>query len=738
MAAVVGWLWVLVAVAGAAVPSSVPSSTWVTNGPVSSVVAAGDRVYIGGQFTYVGPNTGSGVLLDRGRGSPVAPFAKVNGSVLAVVSDGAGGYYLGGWFDRVGGVPRANLAHIDADGSVDPAWNPNPNSGVDALALSGSTVYVSGFFSSIGGQARQRVAALDTGSGRASAWNPNANGPVDALAVSGSTVYAGGEFTKIGGRARRRIAALDAGSGRASAWNPNANNGVHALALSRSTIYAGGAFTSIGGRPRHNIAALDARSGRASAWNPNANGPSTWNRNNNRRYAHVVALAVSSSTVYAGGYFTSIGGRPRNSIAALDARSGRASAWNPNADPNGRYAGVVALAVSRSTVYAAGDFTSIGGRPRNSIAALDAHSGGASAWNPNPNNGVHALALSRSTIYAGGAFTSVGGLARNGIAALDAHSGRTSAWNPNPNNGRYAHVATLAVSGSTVYAGGYFTSIGGRRRHNIAALDARTGRASAWNPNANASNPNPNSPNAHVDALAVSGSTVYAAGYFTKIGGQARNNIAALDARTGRASAWNPNANGPYADVGALAVSGSTVYAAGEFTKIGGRARRHIAALDARTGRASAWNPNPNGPYALVFALAVSGSTVYAGGDFTSIGGQARNNIAALDTGSGRASAWNPNASGGVGALAVSGSTIYAGGGFTSIGGQARNNIAALDTRSGLASAWNPNATGDILGEGISSVGAVVVSRSTVYAGGDFLTIGGDPQEGFAAFPLSG
>jgi hypothetical protein len=66
--AALGWLCLAVPVAGAAAPSSVPRSTWVTNGPVSAVVAAGNRVYIGGEFTYVGPNTGSGVLLDRRRG----------------------------------------------------------------------------------------------------------------------------------------------------------------------------------------------------------------------------------------------------------------------------------------------------------------------------------------------------------------------------------------------------------------------------------------------------------------------------------------------------------------------------------------------------------------------------------------------------------------------------------------------------------------------------------------------
>ncbi len=80
-----------------------------------------------------------------------------------------------------------------------------------------------------------------------------------------------------------------------------------------------------------------------------------------------------------------------------------------------------------------------------------------------------------------------------------------------------------------------------------------------------------------------------------------------------------------------------------------------------------------------MLALAVGGSTVYAGGSFTSIGGQAGNHIAALDATTGNATAWNPNASRNVYALAVSGTTVYAGGYFLSIGGQARMCIAALD-----------------------------------------------------------
>ena len=49
---------------------------------------------------------------------------------------------------------------------------------------------------------------------------------------------------------------------------------------------------------------------------------------------------------------------------------------------------------------------------------------------------------------------------------------------------------------------------------------------------------------------------------------------------------------------------------------------------------------------------------MYTGGYFTSIGGQTRNNIAALDTATALATAWNANAGSGVNTIFVSGSTL--------------------------------------------------------------------------------
>ncbi len=82
--------------------------------------------------------------------------------------------------------------------------------------------------------------------------------------------------------------------------------------------------------------------------------------------------------------------------------------------------------------------------------------------------------------------------------------------------------------------------------------------------------------------------------------------------------------NAEYApQVFALAVSGSTLYAGGYFTKAGGSAASCIAQWNGSSWSAlgsgmSGAGSDGYGP--AVYALAVSGSTLYAGGDFTTAG----------------------------------------------------------------------------------------------------------------------
>src|SRR5580765_8600591 len=83
---------------------STPDRTWVTNGIVHAIARLGDTVYFGGQFSEVGPRTGPGVGIDAaGQADPAFPEVGA-GALYAVVSDEAGGWYIGGRFASVGGL----------------------------------------------------------------------------------------------------------------------------------------------------------------------------------------------------------------------------------------------------------------------------------------------------------------------------------------------------------------------------------------------------------------------------------------------------------------------------------------------------------------------------------------------------------------------------------------------------------------------------------------------------------
>jgi trimeric autotransporter adhesin len=672
----------------------VDPNLWMTDTSVQAAVLDGNTLYIAGGFSRLMPYTGSLVAIDSNSGTRRGGWPSVVGDVDAIVPDGEGGWFVGGNFTSIAGVSRTRVAHVRADGTLD-AWNPVANGAVSALAVGEGVVYAGGSFSSIGGQARNCIAALDIATGQATSWNPDAGGTtpsVGTLAVGNGVVYAGGGFTSIGGQIRNDIAALDTTTGLATAWNPSSNGNVDVLLVANGLVYAGGIFTSIGGQSRKYIASLDPSTGLATVWDASVAGSG---------YQFVSALATGSGVVYAGGQFTNIGGQPRNSIAALDVTTGQATGWNPGSNGN-----VNTLFATHELVYVGGSFTSIGGQPRWNLAALDISTGQSTAWNPNPNNAVYAIGVNSGTVYAGGAFAGVGGEVRGRIAAIDVTTGQPTAWNPNSSS----DVAALALGNGTLYTGGYFTSIGGQERNYLAALDVTTGEATAWSPNADAP----------VYALAVSGSTVYVGGQFGNIDGQARRSIAAIDANTGLATAWNPGSDGI---LFSLVAANGVVYAGGSFTMIGGDFRNGIASFDTATGLPTHWSPRANGN---VFAIATGADVVYVGGVFSSIGGQAGSTLATIDATTALAVGNSPSGDGGVHAITLNGETLYVGGSFSTMGGQARSGIAALDVTTGLATTWNPGV------DPSAYVYAIAAANDAVYVGGSYRAIAGQPRVGLA------
>lgn len=615
-------------------PGQVAWPAWETWNSVRAMAVADDgTVYAGGTFTRMGPMTGGGVPLDAGSGEPPAAFAKVDGAVFAVAPDGAGGWYIGGSFAKVGGEPRRNLAHILSDGSLDPSWDPGtawssyPSEAyVGALTCEGGVLYVAGGFDALGGAARLGLGAVDA-SGQVTGWapaitgevygRPAPEGAVWALAASSGRIYLGGRFTAVDGLGRMHLAALD-GSGNLLGWDPGVEGKITAMAVVEDTVYVAGYvgyLLQVAGQPRGALAAVDA-TGQATPWNPVLG--EGW------YFHHVNALVADGGTLYIGGAFGSVDGQPRSGLAAFDA-SGDLTAWAPAVDSE-----VKSLAVANGTVYAGGSFGSAGGLPRSRLAAFDA-SGAPTPWDPDVDNdgSVGALAASGGSVYAGGTFKWLGkATKRMGLAAIDPN-GQVTAWNPGVVPGSYTNaywgfggsVETLAVVGGTIYLGGNFTGVGGEERHNLAAVDA-AGAVTPWRADTDE----------RVHALAVSGNTIYVGGRFTRIGGIHRDRLAAVDV-SGTVTAWNPGAN---ALVTALAVEAQVVYVGGYFTALGGAPRANLGAV-AATGALWPWNPRlsagppGNDQPSGVWSIAVDRGTLYVAGNFWRVGEVERHGLAAFD-----------------------------------------------------------------------------------------------------------
>src|SRR5205814_10716011 len=160
------------------------------------------------------------------------------------------------------------------------------------------------------------------------------------------------------------------------------------------------------------------------------------------------------------------------------------------------------------------------------------------------------------------------------------------------------------------------------------------------------------------------GHTLYAAGLFSTVGGRARHYAAAVDASTGSVLDWNPALPGWST---CIAAEPGRVYLGGllRVECTGGPECMfygYLKAIDATTGTEAA--PDFRyGPYGgdvgVGTSLVVTGSTIAEG--FGWNGPYSGEGVSAWDTNTG-ALLWSPDFGGTVSCLLSSGGTLYAGG----------------------------------------------------------------------------
>src|SRR6185437_12872787 len=218
------------------------------------------KVYVGGAFTLFGGKTQPGIVRLNDNGTVDAGFAStgVNGIVYAIAtyptnSIYAGKVVIGGSFTTVNGVSQANIARLNADGSLDTNFVATADAIVRALAIqTDGSVLAGGEFTHINGSAATRLArinpngTLDTAFVSAAA--PGIDFTVNAIGIqTDNRIVVGGQFLTANGLIRNHIARLlPSGSPDLTInFGDGANGDIDAVAIQPDDqmILIGGGFT---------------------------------------------------------------------------------------------------------------------------------------------------------------------------------------------------------------------------------------------------------------------------------------------------------------------------------------------------------------------------------------------------------------------------------------------------------------------------------------------------------------
>ncbi|HVY31342.1 MAG TPA: hypothetical protein VHB79_32540 [Polyangiaceae bacterium] len=276
--------------------------------------------------------------------------------------------------------------------------------------------------------------------------------------------------------------------------------------------------------------------------------------------------------------------------------------------------------------------------------------------------------------------------------------------------GSTATVYGLARIGNRLYVAGGFTRVGGQARQNLAAIDLNAngvgGTLASWAPTSDSV----------VSKIAVTSSTVIVGGAFFTINGSSRRALASLDPQSGTLSALAPVVDSSIFD---LSVVGNTAYVVGAFTHAGGLVRNHIFAFDTATGGVLSFAPADLPAWAGFTALSATPSTVYVAA------GETLRAYAATGTSS---ALWSVPGTG-VSAIAVGGDTVYVGGHFTTLAGAARRFAGAVRAADGALLPWAPQPN--------ASVSAVAPAADRIYLGGEFTTVGAKSRSMLAAIDVT-
>jgi uncharacterized delta-60 repeat protein len=309
-----------------------------------------------------------------------SPFAGCNGNVYALALQANNQLLVGGNFTMADGVPRQNLARLNADGSLDagflmPTTTSGANGSIQALTVqTDGRIVVGGFFTNFNSVVENRITRLNYDGSLDSTFNNNsgADNPVYALAQSpvDSKLLVGGSFATLGGVSFNGIARLNKdgtpdtsfNTGGLGAGSSGASSTVYAVAVqSNGQILIGGDFTTYNGVTVNHLARLNTDGSLDTNFTAAAGvGASD----------SIRAIAIQlDGKILLGGLFTSYNGVALNFIARLNPNGSVDSSFTPGLGANDMVSSIALQADGR--IVLGGQFTQCNGVTRNRLTRLN-------------------------------------------------------------------------------------------------------------------------------------------------------------------------------------------------------------------------------------------------------------------------------------------------------------------------------------------------------------------------------
>ncbi|RKX29558.1 MAG: hypothetical protein DRP71_16175 [Verrucomicrobia bacterium] len=446
-------------------------------------IDADGLILIGGEFETLAPNGGDFTARSRlarltGAGALDEDFnPAINGAVFDLALQADGKILVGGNFLQVfpvgaeEAVDRQFIARFNADGTIDPGFDPKANGSVATLHMQADQqILVGGSFTTFTPNAatfavvRNRIARLQTNGVPDSSFSPSSDGAVLAIidradgtiAVGGSfntlqrqsAIYLGGNFSTINDAAVRNLARVDGGGSPDVTFNPQPDRPVDGMVYQPDGhVIVVGQFSLFAGESRNRIARIDSFGQLEAGFDPNANG--------------VVSAAAlqPDGKIIVGGSFTTIGGVVRRRLARLHSDGSLDTTFTADAD-----AKVTALAVrTDGSILVGGSFTSVGGVDRPNLALLQSDGSVAAGFNPAPDGPVSSLAVQTDgSVLVGGSFSTIAGEARSSVAKFTQSGSLDPTFDVSVNG---SVQSIFLLESGRPFLGGDFTQVAGDARY---------------------------------------------------------------------------------------------------------------------------------------------------------------------------------------------------------------------------------------------------------------------------------